>query len=83
MLSAAATPLFDAGLTVDTRLLKGTVPEAIAAITRPTDLIVMTSHGRSGIARWVLGSVATKLIQLGGAPILLVPSSIRRGERQA
>jgi nucleotide-binding universal stress UspA family protein len=76
-LDAAAAPLREAGLTVETCLLRGPVPEAIASITGPDDLIVMTSHGRSGIARWFMGSVATKLIQQGGAPVLLVPSSIR------
>ena len=83
MLDAAAVPLRDAGLTVDTRLCEGQVPEAIAAVTGSNDVIVMTSHGRSGIGRWLLGSVATKLIQLGGAPVILVPSSIRRDHRQA
>jgi hypothetical protein len=36
------------------------------------DLIVMTSHGRSGIARLVLGSVAEAVIRGSRLPILLV-----------
>ena len=83
MLDGAAAPLRDAGLTVETQVLEGSVPEAIAAVTGPNDLIVMTSHGRGGVARWLLGSIATKLIYRGGAPVLLVPSSIRRGQSQA
>ncbi|MDI7258994.1 MAG: universal stress protein [Thermodesulfobacteriota bacterium] len=38
------------------------------------DLIVMNTHGRSGITRWVLGSVALKLLTRAEAPILLLRS---------
>jgi nucleotide-binding universal stress UspA family protein len=38
------------------------------------DLIVMCTHGRSGISRWVLGSVALKLLTRAEAPILLIRS---------
>jgi len=36
------------------------------------DLIVMCTHGRSGITRWVLGSVAHKLLPRAETPILLM-----------
>jgi nucleotide-binding universal stress UspA family protein len=36
------------------------------------DLIVMCTHGHSGITRWVLGSVAYKVLTLAETPILLV-----------
>jgi len=36
------------------------------------DLIVMCTHGHSGITRWVLGSVAHKLLTRAETPILLV-----------
>ena len=36
------------------------------------DLIVMTTHGRSGVVRALLGSVAEKVVQSGAAPVLLV-----------
>jgi len=38
------------------------------------DLIVMCTHGRSGISRWVLGSVALKLLTRSETPILLIRS---------
>lgn len=38
------------------------------------DLIVMCTHGRSGITRWMLGSVALKLLARGETPILLIRS---------
>lgn len=36
------------------------------------DLIVMSTHGRSGITRWVLGSVAHKVLTRAETPIFLV-----------
>jgi nucleotide-binding universal stress UspA family protein len=38
------------------------------------DLIIMTTHGRSGITRWWMGSVAEKVISEATAPVLLVRS---------
>lgn len=35
-------------------------------------MIVMASHGRSGVSRWLLGSVANKIVQLSAAPVLVV-----------
>ncbi len=38
------------------------------------NLIVMCTHGRSGISRWVLGSVALKVLTRAETPILLIRS---------
>jgi nucleotide-binding universal stress UspA family protein len=38
------------------------------------DLIVMCTHGRSGITRWVLGSTAHKVLIRAETPILLIRS---------
>lgn len=35
-------------------------------------LIVMSTHGRSGVARWVYGSVADKVLRAAPCPVLLV-----------
>lgn len=43
----------------------------------PGDLLVMTSHGRGGVMRWLLGSVAEKLVRDAPAPVLLVPAANR------
>lgn len=51
------------------------VTELVAAM-KQGDLVVMTSHGRGGVGRWLLGSVADRLIREAPAPVLLVP---RRG----
>lgn len=36
------------------------------------DLIVMSTHGRSGLSRWVFGSVAEKVVRLAECPVLLI-----------
>jgi nucleotide-binding universal stress UspA family protein len=42
------------------------------------DLIIVSSHGRSGISRWTLGSVADKLVRHAGIPVLtIVPEELR------
>jgi nucleotide-binding universal stress UspA family protein len=42
------------------------------------DLIVMTSHGRSGISRWLFGSVAERVSHHSTIPVLIVtPSGCR------
>lgn len=39
------------------------------------DLVVMSSHGRTGVKRWVLGSVAERLIESSHTPVLLLRSA--------
>lgn len=36
------------------------------------DLIIMSTHGRSGIGRWVFGSVTDKVLRAGNTPVLVV-----------
>ena len=43
-----------------------------AAQSCGADLIVMGSHGRSGLAKMVLGSVATKVLALSPVPMLII-----------
>lgn len=45
----------------------------MAAREQTVDLIVMTTHGRTGLARWALGSVADKVIRHAGMPTLVLP----------
>lgn len=79
MLAAAANTVRESGVSVSYRVLDGQgIAETIAGAAGPNDVIVMTSHGRGGIGRWLLGSVATKLIQIGTVPVVLVPSPGRR-----
>ena len=41
----------------------------------PIDLVVMSTHGRTGVQRWLMGSVATKVASASPCPILLVRPS--------
>ena len=36
------------------------------------DLIAMATHGRSGISRWALGSVADKVLNCSVVPVMLI-----------
>jgi nucleotide-binding universal stress UspA family protein len=68
------------GVPVSTTLLIGPVVPTIEqhAVDRQTGLIVMTTHGRGGLSRAWLGSVADQLIRARTAPVLLVrPDSDR------
>ena len=42
------------------------------------DLIVMATHGRSGIGRWALGSVAEKVLRASKVPVLLARKIYRQ-----
>jgi len=54
--------------------LKATPAEAIIdkAAEDKTTLISMATHGRSGVKRWLLGSVAEKVLRAGSNPLLLI-----------
>jgi nucleotide-binding universal stress UspA family protein len=48
--------------------------QIIAAVTeRDADMVVMGTHGRRGVARALLGSVAEKVVRLSPVPVLVVP----------
>lgn len=55
-------------------VVEGTAHEAVAALARDrkTTVVVMGSHGRSGLRRLLLGSVAEKVIGAVGCPVLIV-----------
>lgn len=61
-------------LTVHTVVKKGPAAEMIIDYAREhlIDLIVMATHGRSGLQRWVYGSVADKVLRGTDLPIWLV-----------
>jgi nucleotide-binding universal stress UspA family protein len=70
------------GLAVKVVVVDGRPAEEILdyAKNNKIDLIVMASHGRSGISRWFLGSVAQKVLQHSSVPVLMVsPPGCRTG----
>ena len=62
------------GFAVATAVLPGTAERAIVdrAGSDPDALVVMSTHGRGGIARWALGSVADKVLHSIPNPVLIV-----------
>ena len=56
--------------------LTGRIGEMIAdyAEAHQVDLILMTSHGYTGVRRWILGSVTTETICATTCPVLVVPA---------
>ena len=65
------------GLAVTAVITSGT--DAASEIIRlckvvSAELVVMSTHGRSGLGRWALGSVAEKVMRQGDTPLLLVHS---------
>ncbi len=77
-LAEEAHKLSSGGLTVTGETVVGEPGQSIIGATRKDDLIVMTSHGTGGVRRWLLGSVAERLLRSGAAPVLLVPVPERR-----
>jgi nucleotide-binding universal stress UspA family protein len=63
---------------VETDVRVGETGEEIlaAAHERATDLIVMATHGRTGPARWLLGSVADQVVRHSQCPVLLVSARV-------
>src|SRR5262245_32335444 len=61
------------GVPCDTIRLQGIPYEAIIATStdRGCDLIVMSSHGRSGLSAMVLGSVTNKVLTHAKTPVLV------------
>jgi nucleotide-binding universal stress UspA family protein len=46
------------------------------------DLVVMVSHCRSGISRWLLGSITQKVLQAASCPVLVVPRKLVETETE-
>ena len=61
---AFAKPMLKSGDPVD--IINETAAEVGA------DLIVMTTHGRTGVARWLLGSVAELVVRTSPVPVLTI-----------
>lgn len=45
------------------------------------DRIIMASHGRSGVSRWILGSVAEKVARESPVPVAIIRASAEEAER--
>jgi nucleotide-binding universal stress UspA family protein len=59
---------------VSTEVLVGRPAEQIAEYSgkKKADLIVIATHGRSGVTRWAMGSVADRLLQIAPIPVMMI-----------
>ncbi|RYJ13670.1 universal stress protein [Halogeometricum borinquense] len=66
----------DAGVEVTTSVQNGTAHRGILNYTEENDcdLVVMGTHGRSGLDRYLLGSVTEKIVRSSDVPVLTVRS---------
>jgi nucleotide-binding universal stress UspA family protein len=73
-LKAKVDELQQDGYRVHTRLCRQSPAQEIidAAHEEKVDLVVMSTHGRGGVARWTFGSVADKVARHCPCPVLLV-----------
>lgn len=65
-----------AGLPAAVRIVQGDVAEEILRAAEPGtfDLLAMSTHGRSGASRWLLGSVAEKVLAQSRIPVFVHPA---------
>ncbi len=71
------------GLDVTTKVIEGKPADAILSVAQSmqADLIVMSSHGHTGLKRWVLGSVAQVIERQSPIPVLLLRDQVGQTSR--
>ena len=84
-LSRVATKLGDEGIQADTAVVEGGPGQAIveAAEQRGCDVIAISSHGRGGIERLLMGSVADHVIRHARMPVLVLHYHEPKGHKDA
>jgi len=73
-LQGTADALASSGAKVSAKVVRGTPHDAIvsAAESEKVDLIVMGTHGRTGIGQLLLGSVAERVVRLSKVPVMTI-----------
>jgi nucleotide-binding universal stress UspA family protein len=66
----------DAGLEVDLEVRVGRAAEELLDASKDCDLIAIATHGRSGVLRWRIGSVADKLISDAPCPTFVIGPNV-------
>jgi nucleotide-binding universal stress UspA family protein len=74
-LGSLMTKMRATGLAVQTRTFDGPAVEYILSLASqtPHSLVVLTTHGRSALARWFVGSVVEGVVQAARVPVLVIP----------
>lgn len=81
-LDRMARPGREKGLLIETHVLRGDPPTEIVKATKALNcnLIVMGTHGRTGMAHLLMGSVAERVIRSSPVPVLVVRLRKEGGE---
>lgn len=81
-LSGVEARLKSKGVPVSSALESGPAAERIIEVAHRagTDLIAMSTHGRSGVSKWVFGSVAERVLHAGKVPLILVRARPESGK---
>ena len=66
--------LDEPGLTCEIKSIVGRVAESLVdyCVENDVDLIIIATHGHSGVTRWVRGSVADKILGSSKIPVLMI-----------
>jgi nucleotide-binding universal stress UspA family protein len=72
LIDTAVQQLQDRGVDAHGTVYTGSPASTILGQLEPGDVVVLSSHQRQGLARWVLGSTSMKLIRDGKAPVVIV-----------
>lgn len=63
---------------VEKRILQGSIVDAIVEFSQSFDYLVLGTHGRTGLERMVVGSVAQKVFERARCPVVLVRPGVPR-----
>jgi nucleotide-binding universal stress UspA family protein len=68
------------GVNFETQIVMGKAAEAICdyAVERKSDLIITSTHGRTGFMHVLIGSVAEHVVRYARTPVLVVPGGMKR-----
>lgn len=78
-LARVAAPIQDRGFPVTTLTMSGRPHEEIStyAENEAASIIVMSSRGQSGVSRWLMGSVADRVVRSVNVPVFLIHTGNR------
>jgi nucleotide-binding universal stress UspA family protein len=73
------------GIKARWEVITGGAAQDIAKMAQntPDSMIALASHSRSGISRWVTGSVAEELLRGSGSPVLIISSKLADGKEES
>jgi len=77
-LDHVAGPIKNEGLEVSTTVLFGKAADNIVEYAEENgiDLVAVSTHGRSGLGRWVFGNVTDKILHTGDVPVLVAHAAV-------